>query len=61
MSQQDDGQHKPSLDEAMRAAERRHANAVRTAWIVAAIAVAFFVASLIHGHLVGIPNWVPPH
>ena len=61
MSQRDDGQPKPSVDEAMRAAERRHANAVRTAWIIALVAVAFFVASLVQGHFVGIPNWVPPH
>jgi hypothetical protein len=38
---------------------RRKAGARRTAWIIAAIAVAFFVASLLHGHFVGIPNWVP--
>jgi hypothetical protein len=38
---------------------RRQAGARRTAWIIAAIAIAFFVASLLHGHFVGIPNWVP--
>jgi hypothetical protein len=38
---------------------RRKAGARRTAWIIAAIAIAFFVASLLQGHFVGIPNWVP--
>ena len=38
---------------------RRKAGARRTAWIIAAIAIAFFIASLLHGHFVGIPNWVP--
>ncbi|HEX5959751.1 MAG TPA: hypothetical protein VFY97_00715 [Rhodanobacteraceae bacterium] len=38
---------------------RRKAGARRTAWIIAAIAIAFFVASLLHGHFAGIPNWVP--
>lgn len=40
---------------------RRKAGARRTAWIVAAIVVAFFIASLVQGHFVGIPNWVPQH
>ncbi len=48
-------------DAAVDELERRKARARRTAWIVAAIAAAFFVASLIQGHLAGIPNWVPPH
>jgi hypothetical protein len=39
---------------------RRRAGARRTAWIVAAIAAAFFIASLVQGHFVGISNWVPP-
>lgn len=34
----------------------RKARARRTAWIVAAIAAAFFIASLVQGHLVGIPH-----
>jgi hypothetical protein len=38
---------------------RRKAGARRTAWIIAAIAIAIFIASLLHGHFVGIPNWVP--
>ena len=38
---------------------RRKAAARRTAWIIAAIAIAFFVASLLQGHFAGIPNWVP--
>jgi hypothetical protein len=38
---------------------RRKASARRTAWIIAAIAIAFFVASLLQGHFAGIPNWVP--
>mgnify|MGYP001073037682 CR=1 FL=1 len=35
---------------------RRKAGARRTAWIIAAIAAAFFIASLVQGHLVGIPH-----
>jgi len=46
---------KPAPDELA----QRKARARRTAWIIAAIAVAFFVASLLQGHFVGIPNWVP--
>lgn len=56
----DDGEHKPSIDEETRALQRRKAAARRTAWIIAAIAIAFFVASLVQGHFTGIPNWVPP-
>ena len=56
----DDGESKPPIDEAMRALQRRKAAARRTAWIIAAIAIAFFVASLVQGHFIGIPNWVPP-
>lgn len=52
---------KPSMDDAMQALERRKAGARRTAWIIAAIAAAFFIASLVQGHFAGIPNWVPPH
>jgi hypothetical protein len=32
-------------------ARRRRAGVRRTAWIFAAIAAAFFIASLVHGHL----------
>ena len=46
---------KPAPD----ALAQRKARARRTAWIIAAIAIAFFVASLLQGHFVGIPNWVP--
>ena len=46
---------KPAPDELA----QRKARARRTAWIIAAIAIAFFVASLLQGHFVGIPNWVP--
>ncbi len=46
---------KPALD----GLAQRKARARRTAWIIAAIAIAFFVASLLQGHFVGIPNWVP--
>ncbi|HJR10944.1 MAG TPA: hypothetical protein VJ823_05975 [Rhodanobacteraceae bacterium] len=38
---------------------RRKAGARRTAWIIAAIAIVFFIASLLQGHFAGIPNWVP--
>jgi hypothetical protein len=47
-------------DAAMEGLERRKAAARRTAWIIAAIAAAFFIASLVQGHFVGISNWVPP-
>ena len=46
---------KPAVDELA----RRKARARRTAWIIAAIAIAFFIASLLQGHFAGIPNWVP--
>ncbi len=42
--------------EAAAAEARRKAGARRTAWIIAAIAAAFFIASLVQGHLVGIPH-----
>lgn len=48
------------VDGALEGLERRKAASRRTAWIIAAIAIAFFIASLVHGHYVGIPNWVPP-
>lgn len=51
---------KPPADAALDELDRRKAGARRTAWIIAAIAAAFFIASLVHGHLVGISNWVPP-
>ncbi len=47
-------------DAAMDELARRKAGARRTAWIIAAIAAAFFIASLVQGHFTGIPNWVPP-
>ncbi|MBS0383200.1 MAG: hypothetical protein JSR56_12300 [Proteobacteria bacterium] len=53
----DDQQAKQRADELA----RRKAGARRTAWIIAAIVVAFFIASLVQGHFVGIPNWVPAH
>ncbi len=56
----DDGEPKPSIDEEMRALERRKAAGRRTAGVVAAGAIAVFVASLVQGHFIGIPNWVPP-
>lgn len=42
------------------ALERRKAASRRTAWIIGGIAAFFFIASLVHGHFVGISNWVPP-
>lgn len=42
-------------DKAADALARRQTGARRTAWIIAAIAVAFFIASLVQGHLAGIP------
>jgi predicted exporter len=56
-------QERQSKNDAASAAEalaRRKVGARRTAWIVAAIAIAFFIASLVQGHFVGISNWVPP-
>ena len=49
-----DEKAKSQTDVAMEALARR------TAWIIAAIAAAFFIASLVQGHFTGIPNWVPP-
>ena len=43
---------KPALDEI----ERRRTGARRTAWIIGAIAVAFFIASLGQGHFSHIPH-----
>ena len=54
-SEQNELKEVPAPDELA----QRKARARRTAWIIAAIAIAFFVASLLHGHFVGIPNWVP--
>ena len=50
-----------ALETALGNVDRRKAGARRTAWIIGGIALAFFIASLIQGHLIGIPNWVPPH
>lgn len=50
---------KPARDRADAAADalaRRQAGARRTAWIIAVIAAAFFIASLVQGHLVHIPR-----
>ena len=55
-----DEKAKSQTDVAMEALARRKASARRTAWIIAAIAAAFFIASLVQGHFTGIPNWVPP-
>jgi len=43
-------------DAAMDALARRQSGARRTAWIIAAIAIAFFIASLVQGHLSQIPR-----
>ena len=43
-------------DAAMEALARSKAGARRTAWIIGAIAIAFFIASLVQGHLVHIPS-----
>ncbi|MGH8114232.1 MAG: hypothetical protein ACREPS_04145 [Rhodanobacteraceae bacterium] len=50
------GQPKSQSDEAIEALERRKAKARRTAWIIAAIAIAFFISSLLQGHLAHIPR-----
>lgn len=51
-----DGQPKSQSDDAIEALARRKAKARRTAWIIAAIAIAFFIASLVQGHLAHIPQ-----
>jgi hypothetical protein len=43
-------------DAALDGLDRRKAGARRTAWIIAAIAVAFFIASLLQGHFAHIPH-----
>lgn len=50
------GQPKSREDEVIEELARRKAGARRTAWIIAAIAVAFFIASLVQGHLAHIPR-----
>ncbi|MGH8146821.1 MAG: cytochrome oxidase small assembly protein [Rhodanobacteraceae bacterium] len=60
MNERMDEKQKTQADAVMDELERRKAASRRTAWIIAAIAIAFFIASLVHGHFVGIANWVPP-
>ncbi len=43
-------------DAAADALVHRQSGARRTAWIIGAIAVAFFIASLVQGHLAHIPR-----
>jgi hypothetical protein len=50
---------KPAQDQAdaaMDALTHRKTGARRTAWIIGAIAAAFFIASLVQGHFAGIPH-----
>jgi len=50
---------KPAQDQAdaaMDAFAHRKTGARRTAWIIGAIAAAFFIASLVQGHFAGIPH-----
>jgi hypothetical protein len=50
---------KPAQDQAdaaMDALAHRKTGARRTAWIIGAIAAAFFIASLVQGHFAGIPH-----
>ncbi len=51
-----DEKAKSQTDAAMDAQMRRKAGARRTAWIIAALALAFFIASLVQGHLAHIPH-----
>ncbi len=51
-----DEKQKPGVEAADVADARRKAGARRTAWIIAALAAAFIIASLVQGHLVGIPH-----
>jgi len=51
------GVEQSAQDRAAAAAEaHRKAGARRTAWIIGAIAVAFFLASLVQGHFSHIPH-----
>ncbi|HEU0277615.1 MAG TPA: hypothetical protein VFQ95_07340 [Rhodanobacteraceae bacterium] len=43
-------------DAALEELDQRKAGARRTAWIIAAIAAAFFIASLFQGHFAHIPH-----
>jgi len=43
------------VDAALDGIGRRRASARRTAWIIGAIAAAFFIASLVQGHFSQIP------
>jgi hypothetical protein len=47
---------KPTRDQGHEALTRGKAGARRTAWIIGAIAAAFFIASLVQGHLFHIPG-----
>ena len=55
-SEQIDEAPESAADVAVDAIERRKAGARRTAWILAAIAAGFFIASLFEGHFVQIPH-----
>lgn len=50
------GKQKAQADKAADALARRQTSARRTAWIIGAIAIAFFIASLVQGHLSQIPR-----
>ncbi|HEX5353050.1 MAG TPA: hypothetical protein VFW60_03125 [Rhodanobacteraceae bacterium] len=51
-----DDKAKSQTDAVLDADARHKTGARRTAWILGAIAVAFFIASLVQGHLVRIPH-----
>ena len=51
-----DDKAKSQTDAAFDVEARRKAGARRTAWIIGAIAVAFFIASLVQGHFSHIPH-----
>ena len=51
-----------ALDRTLDWQSRGRARAVRTAWIVAGLALAFFVAALVEGHFGHLhPSWEPQH
>ena len=55
-NEQVDEKQKSKADAVLNAEVRRKSGARRTAWIVGALALAFFIASLVEGHLSHIPH-----
>ena len=55
-NEQVDEKQKSKADAVLDAEVRRQSGARRTAWIIGALAFAFFIASLVEGHLSHIPH-----